>query len=193
MRAEVSISEIIGRGTQRNHLGGLDFKFYPGWKENKKETEKEGRLICDPVHMIQVINFAGEKTDREVEDRDKRAYPEVWAHYLESFEAPKSGTPLVEWPLLIPAKLAELIYLGYRTVEQVADISEDQTKQVPALIEFKRMASNWIEAAGTTQAEVTKLKEQVVKSKRAYGKLEEQYNFAMRRIESEIGSSSGVN
>jgi hypothetical protein len=39
-------------------------------------------------------------------------------------EAPLSGTPLSEWPILKRAQIAELNYRNIRTVEDLADLSD---------------------------------------------------------------------
>lgn len=186
MRAEVNISDFMGRGNgQVRHLEGQNFRFYSGWKKNTEKSKEEGRLVADSIHMIEIINFAGDRTPREVQDRDKFAYPEAWQRYLDSQQTPTTGTPLSTWPILEPARLAELEHLGFRVVEDLAAISDEQVKKIPSLEDSRRMATNWLNAANSKQAEITKLKEHLHKANKKAEKLEEQLALAHKRIEAE--------
>lgn len=189
MRADINISEFQDyRSGKAGHLDGHDISFDMGYVLNKKRTEEENRPIHDDVPFLHLVNFAGEKTSRVAEERDKRAYPEIWARAEKKWAEPTSGTNLKEWCLLSKAKLADLEAFGLRTVEQVAGLTEDIIKQYPSLKEFQRLAENWLGSAKTKQAEVTNLKEQLHKLDGRFKKLEELYFSALRRIEANEGN-----
>ena len=80
-------------------------------------------------------------------------------------------------------------YFDFRTVEHLAAISDELLTQFPGMTEWKRKATNWIAAAESKQNEITKLKEQLTKAQTAHKKLEEQYMFALKRIEQEQGAA----
>lgn len=190
MRAEVNISEIMGRQVAPNrHLDGQNFRFYLHYKPNRAESEKEGRPIFEDVEFIEVINFAGEKTPRAIEERDIRAYPDHYAAFKATLSAPVSGTHLAEWCLMTPGKLKELEHFGCRTVEQVAALSDEIQDKFPKLKEWVRRATNWLTASKVKQAEVVTLKEQLHKALLGKAKLEEQLLLCHKRLEAVEGSS----
>lgn len=182
------MSDIMGRGDpNRKHLDGNGIKFYPFYKPNKEKTKEEGREIHDDADFIQITSPGGEVTCREVQDRDKYAYPEHWQAYEANRQPPQSGTNIAEWCIITPAQLQELNYMGFRTVEQVAGMSEEMTKQYPGLVAYQRQAINWLEGAKAKPNDFRKLKEQITELERKYNKLLEQYQMALKRIEFEQG------
>lgn len=193
MRAGVDVDQFLAHRTgQAKHLDGCTFRFYPFYEEDPKATEEAGRPIHRDADWIEIINFAGEKTPRKVQDQDKLAYPEYWAAYAATKLPPTNGTWLAEWCLITPAKLAEFQHFGWRTIEELAAIPEEVTKEFPALIEWQRKASNWLAAADSKQSEVTKLREQVHRAQTALASLQDQYNGALKRIDSLEGTQFAV-
>lgn len=189
MRADVNIAEFNQhRSGRARHLDGMNFRFYEHYKPNKERTLKENRPCHDSADFLEMINFAGEKTVREVESKDRFAYPERWAAYEASKQPPTSGTWLKEWCMVSAAGLADLDFFGFRTVEDVAAISEELLQQHPGLKEWQRKAQNWLDSAKTKQADVTNLKEQLAQLQGRYQKLVEQHEAALRRIESLEGN-----
>lgn len=187
---EIAISDFMGssHGQVRRHLDGSNFRFYDHFKPNKQRTEKVGYAQHDSCDFIEIINFAGERTCREVEERDKRAYPEEFARYEQRKEKPASGLFLREWCMITPAGLADLEAFGLKTVEQLADISKDQLESYQFLVEWNRKANNWLKHAKSKQAECARLEEDLAKLKDLHKKLEDQYYNALRRIEANEGN-----
>lgn len=185
---EIYMSDIMGSPMQqKRHLDGCNFRFFPGYKVNAEKSKEVGYAQHDEIDYIEIIVFNGEKTVREVQDRDKRAYPEQWARYEQSKQKPKDGYSLKEWPLITPAMLADLLAYGLTTIEETADLTEDTLQKLPFLQEPNRLANAWLESAKSKQAQVTKLKGEIQKLEENYKKLEDQYYAALQRIEATEG------
>ena len=72
-----------------------------------------------------------------VESRDGR-FPEPWVkHYREAFaawksgqELPVNGTPILTWPAVSPANVKMLLDLNIRTVEELAQATEEAISHI---------------------------------------------------------------
>lgn len=187
---EVAISDFMGGGNNqtRRHLDGCNFRFYDWYKPNKAKTEEVGYAQHDSCDFIEIINFAGERMCREVEERDQRAYAQEFARYQERKEKPASGLFLREWCMVNPAGLADLEAFGLKTVEQVADLGKDVLERFQFLVDWNRKANSWLKHAKSKQAECAKLEEDLAALQNLHKKLEEQYYSALRRIEANEGN-----
>lgn len=187
---EIAISDFMGasQGQARRHLDGCNFRFYPFYKLNKAKSDEIGYPQHEPCDFIEIINFAGERTCREVEERDKRAYSQEFARYQEREANPSVGLYLREWCMINPAALADLEAFGLKTVEQVADIGKDILEKYQFLIEWQRKATTWLRHAKSKQAECANLEEKLTALTSQYKKLEDQYYNALRRIEASEGT-----
>jgi hypothetical protein len=190
MIGEIRMSDFIGssQGQLKRHLDGCNFRFYMGYKVNKERSLEVGYPQHEDVEFIEVINFAGEKTPRAVEERDRLAYPQEYANFKARESRPENGYYLREWCMITPAALADLEAFGLRTIEQLASVSDEQLDKFKFLIEWNRKAKNWIKHAKSKQAECTQLEERVVQLSGALKKLEEQYMAALMRIEANEGT-----
>jgi hypothetical protein len=190
MRGDISISDFMGGspGQVKRHLDGCNFRFYPFYKENKEKSQEVGYTQHDSCEFIEIINFAGERTCRAVEDRDKRAYPQEYARFQERETKPVTGLYLREWCMINPAALADLEAFGLKTVEEVADIGNDHLSKYKFLQEWNRKANTWLKNAKSKQAECTKLEEELTALDNKFKKLEDQYYNALRRIEANEGN-----
>jgi hypothetical protein len=60
----------------------------------------------------------------EVNDDHRQRWPQQYAAFKAGQEAPVTGTPLEEWPILNRAAIAELKHLQIHTVEELAALSD---------------------------------------------------------------------
>ena len=82
-------------------------------------------------------------------DSYKRAYEK----YLKGEETPPEGTPIKGWPPLSPAQQQNCIAMNILTVEDLANLnSEGMSRFGMGIVELKRKAANWLEAATSTGA-----------------------------------------
>jgi len=80
-------------------------------------------------------------------------------------------------------------YLGFKTVEQLAEANDDVKRRMGPLSKFIKMAQDWLHAASSSQNEVVKLKQLLEREERRTAKLEEQIEFLMQRVEANEGTS----
>jgi hypothetical protein len=89
-------------------------------------TEREGRPIFKDEERVRIY-FPGDQTKRPVfkvtrEHADK--YPQEYAAFKSGQELALNGTPLEQWPILKRAQVMEMKAVGFRTVEDIAGMSD---------------------------------------------------------------------
>ena len=81
------------------------------------------------------------------------AYKRAFEKYKKGEEIPLEGTPIKGWPPLSPAQQRNCIAMNILTVEDLANLnSEGMARFGMGVVELKRKASNWLEAASSTGA-----------------------------------------
>lgn len=107
-------------------------------KQNKFESEKAGRVVCDKVLMMRIISPAQQKSEvvYEVQRENKkeviRRRDDLFQRYGEQIEAfikgnetgDLQGTPIDEWPAIDVRTKTELKLNGVFTIEAMAELSD---------------------------------------------------------------------
>jgi hypothetical protein len=71
--------------------------------------------------------------------------------WKEGEDIPENGTPIKGWPVLSPAAQKDLIHAGVRTVEDLANLPDQDIAQIcMGGVTFKLKAKAWLEAAKDT-------------------------------------------
>jgi len=66
-------------------------------------------------------------------------------------EVPPNGTPIKGWPILSPSAQKDLIHAGIRTVEDLADMPDQELSVIgTGALSFKQKAKSWLAAAQDT-------------------------------------------
>lgn len=140
-------------------------RFYSAPKQNKIKSAEAGRPIFDEHEMVE-INLAGDKQNRphfpahevtvtydaQTQQEDRRTWAERYPNEYRAFKTQSGphieGTPLVQWPILTRAQVAELGAIDIFTVEQIADMNA-RNRQVlgPAAHQLIAQAKAYIERA----------------------------------------------
>lgn len=141
---------LDGGAVQHGDDRNLIVEFY--WKDklNPQATEKAGRPIYRQAPYIHIMIPGDKTTDvhRPVREADKARFPQPWALFEAEQEQVTDGTPLSEWTILNVAQRSELKALGFRTVENVASMSDVQMDRIGmGARKLKRMAEGYIENA----------------------------------------------
>lgn len=101
------------------------------WIKRLKREESEGRI---PSQFVE-------------------AYERAFEKYKKGEELPLDGTPIRGWPPLSPAQQQNCIAMNILTVEDLANLnSEGMARFGMGVVELKRKAANWLEAATSTGA-----------------------------------------
>lgn len=102
-------------------------KFLMGFK-----SEQAGHPVYDDMDFVEIMT-PGDMNNiiqRPVTDRDIKQFSSLYKSYKEGLEAPVEGIPLEAWPRLTSATVANYKALGVKTVENVANMSDQVCNKV---------------------------------------------------------------
>lgn len=137
-------------------------KFFPEWKRNNFQSEKEGKEIGKYEDRIMIL-IPGQKdvVVRPVQDKDKREYPQEWTDYQAGRDQRITGTPIELLPGLPKSRADLLKSLYIYSIEQLADLAEPgMLKLGMGAVELKNKAQAFLQK---NSAEVNALKMELQK------------------------------
>lgn len=109
-------------------------RFFMNPVRNNFRSEAEGREVWEELPYVEMI-VPGDKNSTpvmKVKDEHKERWPRQWEAFQKSQVAPEEGTPLEQWAAMSRAQVMELSSFHIRTVEQLANLSDQQlSKAVP--------------------------------------------------------------
>jgi hypothetical protein len=129
--------------------------------EDRDESLKQGRYIAKEIE-IAIITLPGSRdtiekviTPEELSIWKNNPEKQLWVKMYEAWkdgaEAPITGTPIKEWPVLSPKKVKEYLNAGIRSVEDLAALPEDACDNIGFGTRTDRQkARDWIAAANDT-------------------------------------------
>lgn len=136
----------------------LAVKFYLEPIQNEAKTLEEGRPIFEDQEMVE-LRVRGDRNNiviRPVRPDDKKRFRNAYMAFKDEDQKLRSGTPLSQWPLMSRSFVEELKFLGFYTVEDVAEASELSLSKVNGLRNFQEKAKSFLEYA-SGGSPVTKL------------------------------------
>lgn len=175
------------RATKRRY-DGANVRFFDAEQDDPAATLKEGRRIVKFIPSIEIQWPGHDRTCRAIEPQDIQEYPELYAAYKAGNEIPQDGTPLEHMLMLPKSAATELKYMGCRTIEQLANATDDFKRRMGPLSSYVKDAKQWIGAAGSDQNRVVALEKQLEREQKKTKKLEEQVHLLMQRIEAVEGT-----
>lgn len=136
-------------------------KFEMVAKQDAAKSLEEGRAVFKDVEYV-YIQVPGSRNGvaRPARPDDKLRFARHYEAFKKRVDVPLEGTPLAEWPLMTRSLVEELAYLGIKTVEALANLSDTHVSQKMGLGNMKRQAQEWLEYADQ-DAPATKLVGQV--------------------------------
>jgi len=187
--AQVDWASVMNGNSQpKKRYSGANIKFFYAYNENREKSLLEGRPIFDEIPSISIQWPGGDETVRRIEQRDILEYPELYERFKAGSEPVTEGTPLAEWAMMSGSALRELNYLGFKTVEQLAAATDDVKRRIGPLSKLVTAAKDWLDAAGSDQNEVVKIKQQLEAETAKRLKLEEKMELLLQRIEANEGT-----
>lgn len=181
-------SIMSGNSQPKKRYSGANIKFFYSYNENREKSLKEGRPIFDEIPSISIQWPGQDETVRRIEPQDMQEYPELYARFKAGSEPVLEGTPLAEWPMMSGSAMRELQYLGFKTVEQLAAATDDVKRKLGPLSKFCKLAKEWLDAAGSDQNAVVKLKQQLEAETKKRESLEHKLELLMQRVEANEGT-----
>lgn len=139
----------------------LYVRFFSDVLPDDDATAATGMRKFRDAEMIQIM-VPGSKTSivvREVRDDDKHRFGDLYERFKAGHES-VVGYPLSQWPMATRAMVEELKYVGFVTVEQVAEANDMACQRYPGLRELKARAASWL-AAQRDSAPIEKLNSEV--------------------------------
>lgn len=128
--------------------------FYEGFVPLEQETLEAGRPIFKDVVMLRIITPGNRDNivDREMQPFDKIRFRDAWERFQKGQSEIGDGTRLAEWPLVSRSMSEELKFMGFHTVEQVAEANDAACMKITGLRELKARAAAWLQATKDTEA-----------------------------------------
>ena len=146
-------------------------RFFLDKNLNNIASEKAGHPVYDSVEKVEII-IPGQSLStavRFVNQELKNRWPQQYAAFKAGMEAPVEGTPIEEWPPLIPAEVANLKAINIMTVEQLSQINDNAISTMGhGARALRDKAAAWLKNAAGGQA----LSEATARASRAEAKLE---------------------
>lgn len=161
----------------------LAVRFYTHPIRNEAKSIDAGRPIFEDTEMVE-IRVRGDRNNvvqRPARDDDKARFRAVYRAFKEGLESQATGTPLKEWPIMSASMVQELAYLGFHTVEQVAEANDGVCSKVAGLTGMKNKAKAFLELAQGT-APLEKLQSQLEQEKNRADALQAQLQDMAARM-----------
>lgn len=177
-----------GAPRNKKRYAGANVKFFYAYNLNETKSTEAGRAIYDEIPSISIQWPGMDETCRRIEPHDIQEYPELYEAFKAASEPVESGTPLKEWPPMNGSAMRELHYLGFKTVEQLAEANGEAMRKLGPLQQFVKLAKDWLEACNSDASEMLKLKQQLERERSRTAKLEEKLELLLQRIEANEGT-----
>jgi hypothetical protein len=136
-------------------------RFFTDSVRDNLASEQQGRDIFKPEERVEIIMPGISQLTKPVE-KVRQEHIERWPEEYRKFKAGQEmsvdGIPLEQWPILKREQVLELKFLGFMTVEQIADMSEHAIQRIPMLgRRLKQLAEAYLdeEKAGALLASTT--------------------------------------
>lgn len=156
-------------GGKAPKAGGF-IRFYNRTVKDEAASAAAGRVVHKTVAYIEK-RTPGDKTNevhRPARPEDKAEFPRQWASFEAGDREQVTGTPLSIWPYLNEARVADLLAVRIRTVEELAAVTDTHLQSLG--LDGRRLrdaAQAWLEAAkgmspvSKLQAEMARKDEQI--------------------------------
>lgn len=179
----------IQSGARKRYHGAI-VKFSEETYLDQAATQQNNGIPKYSTRDVISIRFpGGDETVRRVEPQDTTEYAEQWVAYKAGKEQPLDGTPLEMFPPMPKAVVEELRYFQVRTIEQLAELTDEAKRKLGPLSSWQKKASEWLGAAKSKQSEVVALKEQLKRQTERADRLEHQMTILMQRIDATEGNN----
>lgn len=179
-------------------------------REDRNASIEAGHVVMKDVEMVSITspgskdcvvrevsawldsckqNVDGGRLPQEWLDAYKRAYK----YWKETGEIPESGTPLRNWPMITPAHAETLTNLNIRTVEQLAEATEEAISRIGmGGRALKERAANWLEASSGEAGKLTMRLEQAETERDQLADTVQQLADRVKQLEGMLGTSTQV-
>lgn len=132
---------------------GLKIEFFIAYPPNQMETEKAGRLITCPMECVKIRQGGDDLTAavHPVTDAIKMRFPMEYKEWeLTKTNDFVIGTRLKDWPLMDAGTVQEMEFVGIRSVENLAAVSDANIARFTYGHSWRTKAQLWLAENKTT-------------------------------------------
>jgi len=193
MEADASLTDMA-LGLQNNTMSMnqgmqpgdelLFVRFYIHPRQNASKTLEAGRPIFDDTEYVEIMQPGNKENiiQRPAQPADKQRFSKQYTAFKNNEEQQVSGTPIEQWNALSKAQVEELKYFNVRTVEQLSEMSDNNSQQFAGIQSLKTQARAFIEAS--RKDTTGKIAKEVEDLKSALEVAEQNNAELMRRLDS---------
>ena len=111
---------------------GVYPRFFVDEVQDNVASEQAGRAIFKSEERVEIIMPGNAQTRfvARVTSEHTSRWPVEYKAFKDGIEISPDGTPLEEWPILKRSQVMELKYLGFKTVEQVAQMNDQVIQRI---------------------------------------------------------------
>lgn len=191
MLEEIDYDVNVFNESARQADKNLAVRFYIAPLQNDVKSEQAGRPIFDDTEFVE-IRVRGDRNNivqRPARDDDRKRFRDAYTAFRDQRKELESGTPLSQWPIMSMSMVEELRYLGFQTVEQVAEAGENACAKVTGLLMMKQKAKIFLEHAkgGAPLEQLTnknkELQDRLTASEAQNAKLSRELESLLLRVE----------
>lgn len=132
---------------------GLLVEFFMDAVHLKAKSDREGRNIFEDREHVRIIPIGDNKTVniREATDQDRQRFAEEYAVFKKGTEGAFVGTPLKQWPTMLPSQIKLLEHFNVYTVDQLAELDDIAINRIgPGTRDLVEKAKAFIAKAKST-------------------------------------------
>lgn len=130
--------------------GQIRARFFLEPVQDEVASAQAGRPIFRDVERVELFMPGDQwhKPVHNVTDEHRQRFAESYAAFKKGLDdAVTSGTPLEEWPVLSRSQVMELRAMGFRTVEDIRDVSDQHAAPIMGMVSLKRRAEAFLDEA----------------------------------------------
>jgi hypothetical protein len=179
-------------------IQGADSKlavtFYKRSMEQKDESIAAGRPIFKEFDFVRICVPGDNLTeiDTYANDSHRQRFPRQWAHYQNQVGNQEQiiGTPIEQWPLVTRSQADELKGIKFRTVEDVANCSDQQLQRIGMIAgmsphSFREKAKAFLNLASDS-AEVAQREEELQALKEENAKIKAETDAKLSKMQEQM-------
>jgi len=179
---------------ENNADSRLAVTFYKRSVKQDDESNAAGRPIFKEFDFVRICVPGDNLTeiDTYANDSHKMRFPRQWAHYQNQVAGQEQiiGTPIEQWPLVSRSQADELKGIKFRTVEDVANCSDQQLQRIGMIAgmsphSFREKAKAFLNLASDS-AEVAQREEELQALKEENAKIKAETDAKLSKMQDQM-------
>ena len=174
----------------------LAVTFYKRSMKQEDESIAAGRPIYKEFDFVRICVPGDNLTeiDTYAQESHKQRFPRQWAHYQNQVAGQEMiiGTPIEQWPLVTRSQAEELKGIKFRTVEDVANCSDQQLQRIGMIAgmsphSFREKAKAFLNLASES-AEISAREEELSKLREENAKIKAETDAKLAQMQEQMSA-----